>query len=757
MTADQNGEHRKTTVLGDAEELPVSDLPRLAEIITEFNRARTHSAIYPPHHPQIAESLDRAYQGIRDLIEGRPELTLGAAQDVLLLAGKPLDPRSSVFREFALALSSRNVLSITFERGLTRDDLLRLHQVLSRPPEEVLQAEGVRRLAAQAGVEHVRLQELDYSHFHLTEEIEVSPRGVEDEKARDDRIWRDFAGQILEGGGSAGRKPTRLPEDRDADPAELSAFINADPEGARAAMREYERLIARGGGGLPDPRTLGKLTVLLRSLRPELKSKFLAMTFEKMNETNPAEWEGFGDDLALQMLEQADEDKKMISPALMNLVQALSGMGKESPIQSAAVGPDGASPAPAENPFDKFDSFFVQESRESYMDPEYQAVLDHMSRAAAKGGTAGSGWQDAIASQFRETLEGSRIAVRLCHLLVAFLESTGEAEDYRAYSDKILGHVSDILDARDFELLLRILNTFKRHAAEKPSPLSELAEKALRAFAGPDFLSRAVRSLPSREGRSAASSAFFSALGPACIPGLLDLFVQDERQAGNGPLIRILGGFGAAGTEAAAMRFEDPRVDTVRRLVAFLKTYGTPASVPPLRDLRRHADDQVRSDALDARLALGDADAPRDLRAALHSPNDRESRTAIRLAGMHRVAGTAVDLARLIKAGGFLRGDNRRNEDIVRALGKIGDPVVLPVLEKAVRRMNLLSSAEHRDLKAAVFESLGGYPRESLAGILRLGMRAKDPRIRAACQFLQKEPSGTSSHPRAIRPEEGDE
>lgn len=755
MTADQDGERPNTASPGEAGDATLPDVPRLAEIITEFNRARSNSAIYPPHHPQIAESLDRTFQGLRELIEIRPELTLGAARDALLMAGKTLDPRNAAFREFALTLSSRNVLSITFERGFTREDLLRLHQVLSRSPEDVTRSNGVQRLAEQAGLGHIRLQEVDYSRFRFTEESEISPRRPGEDKGRDDRIWENFAEQILVGGGTGPRTPAQLRGGGDADPVEISAFINADPEGARAAMREYGRLMTPGGGRLPDSQTMEKLTVLLRSLRPELKSEFLAMTFEKMNETNPADWQGFGADLALQMLEQAEEGKKTISPALMNLVIALSGIGTASPVPLGSGGRQGLYQAPAENPFEKFYSFFVQERRESYMDSEYQAVLDQMSLAAAKGGAAGSGWQDVIASQLRDTLDGGRIAVRLCQILVAFLDAAGEADDYQAYSDRIVGHFPEILAAGDFDLLLRILTAFRRHAAEKPAPLFGIAEKALGAFAGPDFLSQAVHALPSREGRTGASSAFFLALGPACIPGLLDLYIREEGPAGGSPLMRVLGAFGSAGAEEAATRLGDPRAEPVRRLIAFLKRSGGPAGVPALKDLRRHADDRVRIDALDARLALGDADALPDLESALRSPNDREARAAIRLAGLHRVAGTAAALSRMIKTGGLLRGNDSCNEDIVRALGKIGDPAILPVLEKAVRRRSFWRSGRHRILRVAIFESLGGYPRESLAGMLRFGTRAKDPRIRAACHSLQKDAPGTKIHPEATRPEPG--
>jgi hypothetical protein len=205
----------------------------------------------------------------------------------------------------------------------------------------------------------------------------------------------------------------------------------------------------------------------------------------------------------------------------------------------------------------------------------------------------------------------------------------------------------------------------------------------------------------------------------------------------------------------AAKRLGDSQVDTARRLVAFLKKYGGPESLPSLRDLQSGEDDRLRSDALDARLALGDAEALPDLRAALHSPIDRESQTAIRLAGQHRVVGTTAELARMIKIGGFLGGCNRRNEDLVRALGKIGDPVVLPTLKKAVRRRSLFYPGERRDLKAAIFESLDGYPRESLAGMLRLGAKSRDPRIRAACHSLQKDAAGIEISPRASRPESG--
>ena len=100
------------------------DIKLLTQAIRELNVSRTKAGMYPPDHPEITRSIDRAYAILQELNNTWATLTLGVTRDGLLLAGERLEPRSAVFKEFAVALSRRDIASITLISGLRREELL---------------------------------------------------------------------------------------------------------------------------------------------------------------------------------------------------------------------------------------------------------------------------------------------------------------------------------------------------------------------------------------------------------------------------------------------------------------------------------------------------------------------------------------------------------------------------------------------------------------------------------------------------------
>ena len=135
-------------------------------------------------------------------------------------------------------------------------------------------------------------------------------------------------------------------------------------------------------------------------------------------------------------------------------------------------------------------------------------------------------------------------------------------------------------------------------------------------------------------------------------------------------------------------------------------------------------------DALSTLLYFGDHVAVESLRGALRSPFFEESLRAIGLAGLCRVEALVDDLSGMIKVTAYRRSHYRRNEEIIKALGKIGDPKVIPLLERIARRSWAIFPSEARKVKVALFESLGEYPAEHLSEIMNVGTGSKDFRIR---------------------------
>jgi len=108
------------------------------------------------------------------------------------------------------------------------------------------------------------------------------------------------------------------------------------------------------------------------------------------------------------------------------------------------------------------------------------------------------------------------------------------------------------------------------------------------------------------------------------------------------------------------------------------------------------------------------------------------------LAGQYRVTGVADDIIALLKKVVLFETDYAVNEEIIKALGEIGDPRAVPELEKLARASWTLHPQGLSRMKIAIFESLSRYPKESIAGLLKIGERMNDDRINRTCRKLRE-------------------
>jgi hypothetical protein len=733
------------------------DVKLLTQAIKELNVSRTKAGMYPPDHPEITRSIDRAYSILRKLNETWASLTLGVTKDGLLLAGERLDPRSTVFKDFAVALSRRDIASITLIKGLRQEELHRFHQIMNTDPEEIREAGGVNEMMRHANMNHILIQTVDYRHFHLTEEEEIAQIASKESGGRHVDIWQSFVQHLISGRLAKEGQGTAMDSWGSVDPLQLSQFINEHRFDPNRAIRIYEDIIRSQLGQVCDLQTMEKLNTLLHNLRPELRRQFLSVTFDNVRDGENELLGGFDDELVLEMLQNANDEGREISPTLLALVHELSSVAGPSPVASGqgwsgqSFGDSGTlSP-------EQFRKLFDRESYESYVDPEYSSTLEHLSGVRGRAGTAyrvseaesklpekqrssaASNRMADLAPEFQAALDEGQQIIRISGILVSLMGQGVDGEEYEAFAGKLVEYAPELLNSGEFELLLQIVKTLRRHTTSMPTVISGIAEKSLASFTDSYFVSKTAQAFKNCRGRKIQElSAFFMALGSSCVPKLMDMYALQEFPASDRALAGLLMHFREAAVEEAQARLTDPRVHVVRNLLAFIQSNGDRSCIPTVTPLLRHESHHVRSDALSILLSYQDDGILEPLRTALRSKIREESSIAVMLAGLHRVGEVVEDLVRLIKLTVFRRLDHKRNEEILRALGRIGDPKAMPVLEKLAKKSWVLYPSDFLQVKLALFESLSGYPEEHLTTLLTIGRRSKDYRIRNVCSTMQR-------------------
>jgi hypothetical protein len=741
---DEKNEPQPAAAQGE-KEVPL-DTRLLSEAVIELNISRKNVGIYPAGHIQITKSIDRAFDILQKLFEIRDEMTLGVAKDTLLVGQDYLDQKNPVYRDFALSMNLRGIAAVTFCRGLDREELVHFHRVLTTKPDDIRAGGGIEKVLAKDSIQHIRIMAVDYGGFHVTEESEIfRPQGKLSDKAGAD-VWQDFITHLAAGTLAGADDGVALRDAEEIEPTELARLLNERKLDANAAIQSYDRIISTHVRGAADKKrltseqskTLSRLNTLLKELHPELRKQFLSVAFERASASSgPAGPEavlgGLTDDLVIEMLTQASAEGREISPTLTGLIgklaKAQQSGGPGTQAGRGRQGPDLAAPDILPEHLQKL---FDREKYESYVSEDYRSMLRQMTEATPVA------TERFPIAEYEKTLEDQHLDFQIGRALLAFMEEDIDQEDYAEFARKLVTIVPGFLETGNFELLWDIAETLRRHAEDKPlAGTREAAAEARKVFSDPEFIARALGAFElwmRDKGQEAAG--LIQSLGPATIPGLMDIFSKDEAYGGKRILFNILTMFGEPAVREAEKRLRDPRPYFVRNLLMFIRRAGDKTSLPHINPLTRHQSQAVRLEAMSALLKFKDPGAVKLLRDAINSTDPDFASQAVALAGQYRVADAVPDILSKIKRAIIFETDYADNEELIKALGEIGDPRAIPDLEKLSRAAFSLYPKSNLRMKETIYASLSRYPRESLANLLAIGARLNSGTIANLCTKL---------------------
>lgn len=748
MSDSQENKDSKAVPAQRAEREVPLDTQLLSEAVIELNISRKNVGIYPPGHIQITTSIERAYLILQKMFEIREEMTLGVAKDTLLVGQDYLDQKNPVYRDFALSMSQQGIAAVTFIKGLEREELVRFHRILTTKPEDIRAAGGIGQVMEDVHIPHITIHAIDYTSFHVTEEQEIfkpQTKVAAGEKAGSG-LWQDFVSN-LSAGTLAG--PGQGVSSKDAeriDPAELARLLNERKLDSGAALQSYDDTISEYMRDRAAKRpltkdqstTLANMSRLLNELHPELRKQFLSVAFSRISthtaSTGAADIVGgLPDDMVISMLRQASSEGREISPTLTGLLGKLSKAHAQGELaggfQGEKIGLKPEGPEFANILPEHMEKLFDREKYEEYVSEDYEAMLKRLTEGVDAGD------EKFPIEEFAKSLEDEHVDFQIGRALLAFLEEDIDEEDYVEFARKIAAIMPGFLVTGNFMLLWDISETLRRHTTEKSSKgIRDAAEEARQAFSNPEFISQALHSFEVwMKDKGQEAVGLIQALGSATIPGLMDIYGRDESMGGKRVVFNLLSMFGDPAVREAHKRLRDPRPYYVKNLILFIRRAGTHNSIPYVKPLLKHQDLGVKVEALSALLKFKDPGSVKLLREAILGADPDFAFRAISLAGQYRIPDATEDILSKMKRVILFETDYAENEEIIKALGEIGDPRAIPDLEKLARATWSLYPQSLKRMKEALFESLGRYPRENISGLIRIGERLDSEKIKRVC------------------------
>ena len=743
-------ESQTESIPSDGEQPPRLDTGLLGQAILELNISRKNFSIYPLGHSQITTSIDRAFGRLDRLMDYRHELIIGVTKNHIFIDQKQFDSRNPVYREFSDALHSLDIAAVSFAKGLTKDEVFNFVRIITRSMAEDDCRSNIALAMDEADIQHIKIETIDYDRFYLTEETEIVP-SESAKKCKTTDIWHEFVGNLLSGQLFDETRRDRLIRMK---PSEFAGFLNDRKIDPAIALQNYRKIFTENSSQEVKQQPDMRLDSLLKNLQPELRQQFLSITFDYVSKGSTEFLENFSDDMIFEMLLQANAQHKQLSPSLIMLLEKLShtdGSMPMNPEMFGVVNFEADSGAVKEN----LRKLLEHDPHDNYVDDSYSSMLQQLSgkhsrssrlhrKHLPKGEKTDtdkppSGPDSVLSSpeSWTDGFDEKCLDQKISIVSLAILDQDLVIEDYKGFTDKLVAEAVNLMDMGAYDIILMMIQSFQRHAQHKPPPVRLVAAEALQKLMHSDIILKVLDVIQEgSDNQIKIATEILSASGKSSIPGIMTRYIEDDSPLGSRDLSRLLKSLGKDALEEAHLRLNDSRIRVLRKLMAFIRDADSDTSIPYILPLINHSNLFVRLDALSALLQLKQSDAPACLRRSLQSVDHTECFIAIQLSGYYRVGEIVSDLLKLLIKSPWRKLDYRKNIAIIKSLGRIGDPCALPILTKLVRKSLAIHPNDLRKMRIAFFESLHGYPKESLSPIIKHAENTEDYRIRIICKNL---------------------
>lgn len=166
---------------------------RAVELLISLNAAMINIHMYPPTSDMIAASVEAAYSRLEPLLAQTGKLTLGEADNLLLVNGEKLHDRDQArppVVSFMDVLRRRDIFSITLSAGIEQEEFLSFLEIIAMEPEELKEQGGLAEEMRRRGCQHILVNEKRF--VSVGEDEKVSSEGETEEKEKlEERLRED--------------------------------------------------------------------------------------------------------------------------------------------------------------------------------------------------------------------------------------------------------------------------------------------------------------------------------------------------------------------------------------------------------------------------------------------------------------------------------------------------------------------------------------------------------------------------------------
>jgi len=138
---------------------------KATEGIVHLHKAIKNVQLYPPGSPTVENSIERLYLHFRDILQQDAPLVFAESEKKALLRGKILNQKEQETNHITTLLDilfGLGIKSISFDKGLSKEELYTFINFLAKKPETIFDEGGLPHLMAKNRIAHIYIDNKIY-------------------------------------------------------------------------------------------------------------------------------------------------------------------------------------------------------------------------------------------------------------------------------------------------------------------------------------------------------------------------------------------------------------------------------------------------------------------------------------------------------------------------------------------------------------------------------------------------------------------
>lgn len=740
-------------------------------LINHINAAITNIRLYPPASALITNSVERLNAAFEEVFGRTASLVYAESGKNLLVQGEALAEKTQnkpQIQAFLKMLMDSGIKSLTFDQGLTRQEITDFLQLIGDPPEEGEEsAGGLQQRLDQQNISHIRIDEkiyverdgeqtivagLDISDADIARAV-FGAQAVSDpemaqirEMAKNpqwlSRVFQTGVHQVI---------ASELPQAERELPEQLSRMMDALDVLSTSNRSEIMKSIAQSMADISDDGVFGALArnvgalfgreqfQEMAAIMDEAAFKKIYQHLVQMIQADPSSAADPALRQTLELIGKAGKLRKQSRPGTAS-AEAREGSGEPG---SPDKQPD---KQPNKQP-DELKSLLNQLIKgESTLFPELAASAGMAQAMAALAKKGGAQTLSAMGDRLLEGLQSRSAEVRENAAAVMAALDQSLAENSRTaerveLSKKLLGWVRQETEiSRAFETvsqrlqetaesLIRsdrlrdaapILEAYHLQAdgnLSKDEAIQALSANLLQNLSTDEILDHLLEKKTNEDGKAAETDVYSLILfGSTTIERLLDRLHDSQNRSERNRVVQLITRIGAPALQPLLERLaQDGPWYYRRNLVLLLGRIGDDTHMETLERFLEDSDFRVQREAVLAIQNIGGQQAGDRLLNRIDDAADELKAVIISVLGMMNYRQALPYLIMKLENRDLGKNRDARSEinaKICEAMARMGDDRALPLLDKIARSRSYLGIKTYDPkVKTAAVKALAEFDR----------------------------------------------